>query len=147
MPDFYSPNAAHFDGNQIPTIMGVIGTLGTADVKGTAAPLPFAVDPTTGAMITQELGGGFSVFNSAGTAGTNTIKTTAGFLHTVTINTPVASDVITIFNGTSTNPVAKITLPATLLMEGPNTAIYDIPFTNGLTLAHTGTSDITVSYR
>lgn len=44
-----SANAAHFDDNQVPTVMGVIGTLGTADTGGTATALPFAVDPDTGA--------------------------------------------------------------------------------------------------
>ena len=44
-----SANAAHFDDNQIPTTMGAIGTLGTADTGGTAKALPLSVDGTTGA--------------------------------------------------------------------------------------------------
>ena len=55
MPN-YPPNSPHFSDN-VPTSMGVIGTLGTSDTAGSAAPLPFAVDATTGAaysyLITQ----------------------------------------------------------------------------------------------
>jgi hypothetical protein len=43
-------NAAHNDGqNQVFTNIGVIGTLGTADTRGTALTLPFGVDPRNGA--------------------------------------------------------------------------------------------------
>lgn len=94
---------------------------------------------------TVDIGRSGTNFNSAGTT---TITSTAGILHTVTINTPVASDVITLYNsaGTSAAVIAKITLPAALLNEGPNTAIYDISF-GSLTLAKTSTSDVTVAYR
>ena len=51
----YPPYSAHFDGNQVPTQMGVAGTLGTADTGGTATPLPFAVEPESGAAFTQAL--------------------------------------------------------------------------------------------
>ena len=44
-----SANAAHFDDNQVPTSMGAIGTLGTADTGGTAKAIPFSADGTTGA--------------------------------------------------------------------------------------------------
>lgn len=50
-------NAAHGD-NQTRhfTDIGVIGTLGTADVKGSANTLPFAVDPSTGAAFSNNIG-------------------------------------------------------------------------------------------
>ena len=48
MPKF-PPYSAHIDGQQVPTIMGVEGTLGTNDTAGSARSLPFAVNPTTGA--------------------------------------------------------------------------------------------------
>ena len=49
-------NAAHGD-NQTRnwSILGVIGTLGTADVKGSANTLPFSVNPTTGAAYVNSI--------------------------------------------------------------------------------------------
>lgn len=81
---------------------------------------------------------------------TTLLKTGPGVLHSLTINTPVASSVITIYDNTSAagTKLATITLPATLLQEGPYTAIYDIAFTVGLTVVTgTASSDITVGYR
>lgn len=51
------PYASHFDANQVPTVMGVVGTLGTADTKGTAKPLPPGIDPLTGAWFMRDLSG------------------------------------------------------------------------------------------
>ena len=53
----YPPNVSHFDGNQVPSAMGVIGTLGTADTGGTALPLPFAVNPATGGAYVHVISG------------------------------------------------------------------------------------------
>lgn len=82
------------------------------------------------------------------TDATTTIKSSAGFLHTIVINKPVASSVITIYDGTTSDSiVGTITLPATLLSDGPKTAIYDITLKKGLTIVTaTGASDITVVY-
>src|SRR3990167_8049750 len=55
------PYTSHFDGNQVPTIMGVEGTMGTADTSGTARPLPVGVDPSTGAVYVYNLGPAGSV--------------------------------------------------------------------------------------
>src|SRR3990167_7260670 len=55
MPN-YPPNVPHFSG-EVPTMMGVEGTLGTADTAGSANPLPIGVNPSTGAMYVQDLAG------------------------------------------------------------------------------------------
>ncbi len=85
-----SANAAHFDDNQTPTIMGVIGTLGTADTGGTAKPLPFAIDPATGAIYVNLLQGSINIGTIAEdltvTAGTITRISTIGTLEVGTIN-------------------------------------------------------------
>jgi len=52
---------AHVDDNQQFTIIGVVGTLGTADEQGTARALPFAVDPTTGAAYVNILAGSIDI--------------------------------------------------------------------------------------
>ena len=47
--------SAHVDGNQQFSIIGVQGTAGTADTKGTAETLPIGVNPANGAMYTHDL--------------------------------------------------------------------------------------------
>lgn len=100
-------NAAHNDGqNQAYSIIGVIGTLGTADVKGTAQTLPIGVNPTTGAMYVDVMDTEFNVgtlnlgtINQVGTIGEITngsIKVTAGTINTGTIT----SGSIVVTNGT-----------------------------------------------
>ena len=65
-----SANAAHFDDNQVPTAMGAIGTLGTADTGGTAKSLPFSVDPDTGAAYVKEIPVPVPTMLAFGTLGT-----------------------------------------------------------------------------
>lgn len=100
-----------------------------------------------GALLVEE--GGRS-FGNITTTTTTTLKSGAGYLHSLTINTPVATSIITIYDNTagSGTKIGTITLPATLLSDGPKTAIFNVAFATGLTIV-TGTaaSDITVSYR
>jgi hypothetical protein len=59
-------NAAHTDLNRHASMLGVIGSLGTADVKGSALTLPIGVNPLNGAMY---VGGSVTIVN--GTADAN----------------------------------------------------------------------------
>ena len=68
-----SANAAHFDDNQVPTIMGAIGTAGTADTAGTARPLPIGVNPDTGAMYVHDLAGASGTTNVNFSSGTGLV--------------------------------------------------------------------------
>lgn len=80
---------------------------------------------------------------------TTVIKSGTGILHTITINKPVASAVITIYDNTAASgtTIGTITLPGTLVSEGPYSAIYDAFFTTGLTITTaTAACDITVTY-
>lgn len=89
-------------------------------------------------------------YNNIATATTTTIKSGSGFLHAISINTPVASSVITIYDNTAASgtKIATITLPAVLLAEGPYGVALNVSFSTGLTVVTaTGASDITVSYR
>lgn len=91
---------------------------------------------------------GWTSKNITGTA-TNVVKTGAGVLHTLVINTPIATSVITIYDGVDTGgtKIATITIPATLLTEGPYGAAYDVAFSVGLTIVTaTAASDITASF-
>jgi hypothetical protein len=52
-----SANAAHTDNeNQVFSIIGVQGTQGTSDIRGTAPTLPIGVDSDNGAMYVHNLG-------------------------------------------------------------------------------------------
>ncbi len=88
----------------------------------------------------------FSYANITGQA-TTTVKNGAGFLHAITFNKPVATQVITIYdNTTNASPVVgTITIPSSPM---PVTLFYDITLSTGLTIVTaTASSDITVSYR
>src|SRR3990167_7336845 len=97
-----SQNSAHFDENQTPTIMGVEGTLGTADTGGTARPLPFAVDPTSGAAYVNILQGSINIGTIAEditvTAGTITRISNIGTLETGTVTVGSISNIGQIHN-------------------------------------------------
>lgn len=83
-------------------------------------------------------------------AATTTVRAGAGMLRTITINQPIASATITIYDsltGAGTK-IGTITFPAALLGQGPITANYDCDFGTGLTLVTVGAlMDITVSWR
>lgn len=103
---------------------------------------------TVGATLSASTTGGYS-YNNITTATTTTVKSGVGTLHSITINTPVASGTITIYDSTtgSGTKIGTITNPATLLQMGPLVAAYDIAFTTGLTIVTTGAQDITVVYK
>lgn len=77
---------------------------------------------------------------------TTIVKSGAGILHTVTLNKPVATGVVILYDGLDASgpPIASITVPATPL---PITLGYDAAFTTGLTVVTTtAASDITVTF-
>lgn len=77
---------------------------------------------------------------------TTVVATGKGMLHTITLNTPVATGVITIYDNTagSGTKIATITVPASPM---PVTLTYDVSFANGLTIVTSvAAQDITVAY-
>jgi hypothetical protein len=79
--------------------------------------------------------------------GTATLKSTPGYLHTITLNAPTATEVITIYDNVagSGTKIATVTIPSS---PQPVTLTYDVAFWTGLTITTaTATSDITVSFR
>ena len=87
------------------------------------------------------------LYNNVTGQATATLKTGAGVLHTITFNTPVATETVTLFDNTagSGTKIGTITVPASPM---PVTLTYDVAFTTGLTIVTaTASSDITVSYR
>jgi hypothetical protein len=83
-------------------------------------------------------------------AGTTTVKSGLGTLHSIVMNLPIASGTVTIYDNTSGSgtKIGTVTLPAVLLSQGPYTAMYDVTFSTGLTIVTTGAlQDLTVSWR
>ena len=99
-----------------------------------------------GVLAVEEAGRNFSNIN---TATTTTVKTGAGFLHNISINTPVASGTVTVYANTTAagTKLATITLPSTITSFSPISLNYDLAFTVGLTVVTSSTSDITITYR
>lgn len=83
------------------------------------------------------------------TATTTAAKNGTGVLHAIVLNTPVASATATIYDNTagSGTKIGTVTLPATLLNEGPVSATYDVLFATGLTIVTTGTADWTFVWK
>lgn len=89
------------------------------------------------------------VYKNVAAAATTVVKGAPGMLHSISINTPIASDVITIYDNASAGSGTKIgtiTFPGTLVFQGPIPAVFDVVFLNGLTIVSAGNSDFTVSY-
>lgn len=76
-------------------------------------------------------------------ATTTTVKSGAGFLHAITINT-TAAGTITIYDNTAGSGTKIGTLKASI---GEQTFTLNVSFGTGLTLVTAAASDVTVSYR
>ena len=83
---------------------------------------------------------------TATTTGT-LIESGKGVLYSITFNKPVATGVITLYDGTSTSGtvIGTITVPAN---PQPVTLFYDIGYTVGLyVVVATAAQDLTISYK
>jgi hypothetical protein len=77
---------------------------------------------------------------------TTTLKTGAGYLHTVCVNTPAATGTITIYDNTAASGTKIGTITSFASTVGCFT--YDVAFWTGLTVVTaTATPDVTVSFR
>lgn len=83
-------------------------------------------------------------YNHQAVNGTTTIKSGAGFLHTITIGTAGTTDTITVYDNTA----ASGTVIAVINDTTPGTHTFDVGFTTGLTIVIAGTTapDVTVAY-
>lgn len=77
------------------------------------------------------------------TATTTTVKSGAGFLHSITVNT-TAAGAITIYDNTAASGTKIGTIKASVVEQ---TFFFDVSFSTGLTIVTAAASDITVSYR
>ena len=73
---------------------------------------------------------------------TNTaVKSGAGMLHTITINTPLGA--VTVYDNTA----ASGTVIAVISASAIGTLVFDVNFSTGLTITTASANDMTVSYR
>jgi len=105
------------------------------------------VATVTGARLVEE--GGRTFCNIAGISAATTCKSGAGFIHTVTINTAVGSATVKLFDNTAASgtSIGVITLPSTITSVDPFTLTLDAAFATGLTVATSGATDVTITYR
>ena len=91
----------------------------------------------------------FSYAHIAAGQATTTVKSGAGFLHSITLNgAATATNVTTIYDST-TGSGTVIAIPAATTATVPTTLTYDVSFATGLTIltATANGADMTVSYR
>lgn len=112
----------------------------SGNLKDTMATLIAGEDLANNVLKVEER---FSYANIA-SATTTTVKSGAGFLHCLTINT-TAAGAITIYDNTAGSGTKIATIAASPVIG--STFKFDVSFGTGLTIVTAAASDITVSYR
>jgi hypothetical protein len=120
-----APNWAHI-ANNVPSMLGVIGTLGTADTTGSALTLPFSVDASTGAAYVIDL--------STSQSGTQPIS------GTVTTTSKPSTPILTY--GT----FGAGTIGTLVAGPGVGTSIYVTSFSIDGDITALGTPDVVLSF-
>lgn len=103
------------------------------------------VNTGVGVTAVEEAG---RTYSHISTSTTTTVKSGAGFLHTINVNAlGTVASTVTIYDNTAGSGTVIAVLNTLTIGQGSYT--YDIAFSTGLTLVTTGTvaPDITVSYR
>lgn len=86
-------------------------------------------------------------FNEITTGATTLVKSGATILHSVCVNTPIASATIKIYNAiTAAGTPLTLTIPSTVTGESPFCMKYDVYFSTGITVVTSGATDVTVVY-
>jgi hypothetical protein len=127
-----------------PNSFGVLtsGTAGSASaqvvsVQGIASMTPVQVSPSASSS------GGYS-YNNISSDTTTVVKSGAGFLHSIVINTLAATGTATVYDNTA----GSGTKIATIATAAMGTLLYDIAFGTGLTIVTaTAAPDLTVCYK
>jgi hypothetical protein len=91
-------------------------------------------------------GAGSFAYKNITTDTTTTLKTGPGYLHTICINTPAATGVVTIYDNTAASGTKIGTITSFASTVGCLT--YDVAFWTGLTVVTaTAAPDLTVTFR
>lgn len=83
----------------------------------------------------------------SGASTTTVIKTGAGFLSGIVINTPITAATLTIYDNTAASGTKLGTVLLPVTVGAPTRIAYDCNFSTGLTIVSTGLNlDFTVVY-
>lgn len=86
-------------------------------------------------------------FSEITTATTTLVKTGASVLHSVCVNTPIASATVKVYNAlTAVGTPFTLTIPSTVTGESPFCMKYDVYFGTGITVVTSGLTDVTVVF-
>lgn len=134
-PGIYNANAPTLSDGQV----GALELDVNGNLKMTLATLIAGEDLTNNVTKVEER---FSYVHIT-TATTTNVKSGAGFLHLIVINT-TAAGAITIYDNTAASgtTIAIFAASATI-----GTYLYDVSFTTGLTVVTAAASDVTISSR
>jgi hypothetical protein len=123
------------------------GADGTAVPVGTANPLPVTLQTKiAGEDLTNDLTKveqRFSPYYLAA-AGTTTVKSSSGFIHTLSVTGGGAGVIVGYDSASGTSATKLFDFDST---NTPNTYIFDCTFNNGLTLVLGTTTKVALSYR
>jgi hypothetical protein len=82
------------------------------------------------------------------TDATTVVKSGAGILHTICFNSPLTTEVTTVYDNTAASGTKISTITTAAASPVPVCVTYDVVFNTGLTIVTaTAAGDITVSYR
>lgn len=118
---------------------GVVRMTATRELRNAETYAPAAEDNVVGVLKVEER---FSYSNIT-SATTTTVKSGAGFVHAITVNT-TAAGTITIYDNTAGSGTKIATLKASVAEQ---TFFLNASFGTGLTIVTAAASDVTVSYR
>jgi hypothetical protein len=107
---------------------------------------PYTLGPQLAANAVPVAQSGYTYKNIT-TDATTVVKSAMGVLHTITINTPVSTGTVTIYDNTAASgtKIGTFTVPNAAT---PITLTYDVAFLTGLTIVSAvEIMDITVSYQ
>lgn len=119
------------------TLAGLTAALLLCGIHSARAQVP-------GQMVYQ-----YNAYKNIAAAATTVVKGRPGLLASITINTPVGGDTITVYDNTAASgtKIATITVPSTVTADNAVTLVFDVAFTTGLTVVTSGNDDVTVAYR
>lgn len=118
---------------------GVVRMTATRELRNAETYAPVAEDNTVGVLKVEQR---FSP-SYISTATTTTIKSGAGFLHTITITEAVASTIIVYDNTAGSGTI----LASFVASAAVGTYHFNVSFGTGLTIVTAGASKLTTSYR
>ena len=123
-----------------------VDPVGTTAQPVTGTFWPYTLGPSMATNAVPVVQAGYTYKNIT-TDTTTVVKSSAGVLHTITINTPVSTGTVTIYDNTAASgtKIGTFTVPNAAT---PITLTYDVAFLTGLTVVSAvEVMDFTVSYQ